>query len=151
MATPFTFTSWLDNHPYSQVTNLSPAYTVSNTFDASEAAVENGTAILANDVFQMITVPANTLVYGVRADVVTAEGGTCTFDVGDGATADGYHDGLDGNDATVNVFSFDEDGTKTEAFGNGKFYATADTIDIKMMTGTWTALQVKLTAYMVQL
>lgn len=151
MATPFNFTSWMDNHPYSQSSNLQPAYTVSAVFDASEAAVENGTAILANDVFQMITVPANTLVYGVRADVVVPEGAASTFDVGDGATADGYHDGLDGNDTTVNVFSFDEDGTKTEAFGNGKFYAAADTIDIKMMTGTWVNLQVKLTAYMVQL
>jgi hypothetical protein len=151
MATPFDYTSWLDNHPYSQEEDLSPYFTVKATFDAAAAVVENGTAILANDVFQMITVPANTLVYGVRANVTTAEGGTCTFDVGDDATTDGYHDGLDGNDATVNVFSFDEDGTKTEAFGNGKFYAAANTIDLKCMTGTWTTFTVELTALMARL
>lgn len=151
MATPFDFTSWLDGHPYNQKSNISPAYTVEATFDAAAAAVENGTAILANDVFQLITVPANTLVYGVRAQVTTAEGATSTFDVGDGATADGYHDGLDSNSTSTNAFSFDEDGTKTEAFGNGKFYAAADTIDLKCMTGTWTAFKVKLVAYMVQL
>lgn len=151
MPTPFDYTSWLDGHPFSQKTDLSPTYTVEATFDAANAVLENGTAILANDVFQMISVPANTLVYGVRAQVMTAEGGTCTFDVGDGATADGYHDGLDGNSTSTNAFSFDEDGTKTEAFGNGKFYSAADTIDLKCMTGTYTTFKVKLVAYMVQL
>ena len=150
MASPFDFTKWLDNHPYSQASDLTPVKRVEAIFDASDAAVENGTAILANDVFQMITVPANSFVLNVRAEVLTAEGATCTFDVGDGATADGYIDGQDGNSA-ASVTSWDEDGTKTEAFGHGKYYSAADTIDIKMMTGTWTNLKVKLTAAIVQL
>ena len=150
MATPFDFTKWLDNHPYSQSTDLTPVRRVEAVFDATAAAVENGTAILANDVFKMITVPANTFVHGVRAEVITVEGGASTFDVGDGATADGYLDGIDGNSAASSS-SWDEDGTKTEAFGHGKFYSAADTIDIKMMTGTWTLLKVKLTAIMWQM
>lgn len=148
MASPFNFTTWLDNHPYSQVTDLTPVKRVEAIFDASEAAVENGTAILANDVFQMITVPVNSFVLNVRAEVLTAEGATCTFDVGDGATADGYLDGVDGNSAASSA-SFNA--TTTETFGVGKFYSAADTIDIKMMTGTWTALRVKLTAIIMQL
>lgn len=152
MATPFTtYTQWLDNHPYSQAENLSPVITVTKDFDAAAAVVENGTAILANDVFELINVPAGTFVHGVRVDVLTAEGGASTFDVGDGATADGYHDGLDANDATVNVYSFDTDGTMTEAFGHGKYYAAADTIDLKCMTGTWTTFKVRLTATMIRL
>lgn len=151
MATPFDFTQWDSDHPYSQLENLSPMYTVEKTFDAAAAAVKNGTAILANDVFELITVPAGTFVHGVRVDVLTAQGAASTFDVGDGATADGYHDGLDANDATVNVYSWDEDGTKTEAFGHGKYYATADTIDLKCMTGAWTAFKVKLTATFIRL
>lgn len=151
MATPFTtFPDWLDNHPYSQAVNISPVYTVTKTFDAAAAAVENGTAILANDVFELIDVPANTFVHSVRLQVLTAEGAASTVDIGDGATADGYLDGADVN-TTTNSNSWDEDGTKTEAFGHGKFYATADTIDLKCMTGTWTAFKVKLVATMIQL
>jgi hypothetical protein len=149
MATPFDLTDWSFSYPYSQAENLSPVITVTRDFDAAAAAAEIGTAIQANDVFQLIDVPANTFVIGVRAAVLTAEGGTCTFDVGDGVTADGYHDGLDGNDATVNVFSFNA--TTTEAFGVGKYYSAADTIDLKCMTGTWTAFKVRLTAVMVRL
>jgi hypothetical protein len=152
MTTPFTaFTDWLDSHPYSQSENLSPVITVTKDFDVAAAAVENGTAVLANDVFELIDVPANTFVHGVRVDVLTAEGAASTIDVGDGATADGYHDGLDANDATVNVYSWDEDGTKTEAFGHGKFYSAADTIDLKVMTGSWLAFKVRLTATMIRL
>lgn len=150
MATPFTFTKMLSKHQFAQNLDLSPVKTVSIIWDASDAALENGTAILANDVFRLITVPANTFVHGVRAEVLTVEGGASTFDVGDGATTDGYHDGLDGN-ALTNEYSFDTDGTLTEAFGHGKFYSSADTIDLKVMTGTWTNLRVKLTATMIQL
>ena len=148
MASPFDFTKWLDNHPYSQSSDLSPFKRIEAIFDASEAAVENGTAILANDVFQMITVPANSFVLNVRAEVLTAEGAASTFDVGDGATADGYINGQDGN-AVASVTSFNA--TTTPTFGVGKFYSAADTIDIKMMTGTWTNLRVKLTATIAKL
>jgi hypothetical protein len=151
MPTPFDLTDWSSSYPYSQAENLSPVITVTRDFDAAAAAAEIDTAIQANDVFQLIDVPANTFVHGVRVDVLTAEGEASTFDVGDGATADGYHDGLDANDATVNVYSFDTDGTMTEAFGNGKYYATADTIDLKVMTGAWLNFKVRLTATMIRL
>jgi len=143
-------------YPHSQQVNETGVKVRSAYFNAVDAIkvktnnVSTDSTIAANDVFQLLTIPAGSFVLGVTAQVTTVEGGACTFDIGDGATADGYHDGLDGNAAT-DVFSFDEDGTKTEAFGNGKYYAAADTIDLKFMTGTCTVLSVKVSVAYIQL
>jgi len=122
-------------YPHSVVVNQTPVKTASARFNGVDATTVKGAALATSDVFQLVNVPAGAFVLQVVAKVVTAEGGTCTFDIGDGATVDGYIDGADGNASTV-VSSFDEDGTKTEAFGNGKFYSAADTIDLLLATGT---------------
>lgn len=146
MPTPFNFTSRLTKYQYDQANDLSPVKRIEATFDSVAALAQNGTAILANDVFQLISVPANTFVFNVRAEVLTQEGAASTFDVGDGATADGYLGGANGNAAT-NAQSFTADIVK--AFGSGKLYTSADTIDLKVMTGAWLKLKVKLTATMI--
>ena len=66
-----------------------------NTLDLSDTT---GTVA---DVFQMIKIPADSLVLAVVPTVTTAEGAALTFDVGDGDNADGWIDGADGNAAAT--------------------------------------------------
>lgn len=83
----------------------------------------------ASDVIQAIKIPAGALVTNVRVHVLTAEGSTSTATVGDG-------DGADSWDASTNLNSA---GTTTaglpgtDAYATaGKYYATADTIDLTL-------------------
>jgi hypothetical protein len=86
------------------------------------------TALADGDILEVIRVPAKTLVLAVGLDVTTAEGGTCTIDVGDGATVDGYLDGVDANTVASYCSTL-----AAEAFDGGKYYAAADTIDVKFI------------------
>lgn len=130
-------------YPHSQHVNDTPVKTVSVIFSGPDATAVKGSAIAVNDVFELISIPAGAFVLSVAAKVTTVEGGTCTFDVGDAATVDGYLDGVDGNTA-ANVQSFTAD--TTDAFGAGKLYTAADTIDLKLITGTAANLVVALSA-----
>lgn len=96
-------------------------YMKQRTFDF---AVENHAS---GDVLQLITVPAKTWVLGVQYEVETAEGGTLTFDVGDGATVDGFIDGADGNALANDLPLINE--AFSPAVG-GKYYASEDTLDM---------------------
>jgi len=106
-------------------------------------SISNGASA---DVATMLDVPKGIWVVCVAIEILTVEGGTLTVDVGDGVDPDGYIDGVD-MDATVgDIYSsvvphsfVDTAGdTVTPAandetdFGiiGGKFYTTADTIDI---------------------
>jgi hypothetical protein len=86
------------------------------------------TALADNDILEVIPVPAKTLVLAVGLDVTTAEGGTCTVDVGDGATVDGYLDGVNANTVASYCSTL-----AAEAFDGGKYYTAADTIDVKFI------------------
>jgi hypothetical protein len=86
------------------------------------------TALADNDILEVIRVPAKTLVLAVGLDVTTVEGGTCTIDVGDGATVDGFLDGVDANTVASYCSTL-----STEAYDGGKYYAAADTIDVKFI------------------
>jgi hypothetical protein len=86
------------------------------------------TALADGDILEVIRVPAKTLVLAVGLDVTTAEGGTCTIDVGDGATVDGYLDGVNANTVASYCSTL-----AAEAFDGGKYYAAADTIDVKFI------------------
>ncbi len=56
--------------------------------------------VVADDTVNLWTIPAGCYIEAVTAQVVTAEGGTLTFDVGDAASAaDDYIDGANGNSA----------------------------------------------------
>lgn len=67
--------------------------------DAAEA--NDGNGLSADDSVQVINLPANHMVLGVRAAVIEAEGDTLTFDVGDSGSDTRWHDGLDGNDEST--------------------------------------------------
>lgn len=94
------------------------------------------TALADNDVLEVIRVPANTYVTNVALNVTTAEGGTLTVDVGDGADPDGYHDGVNGNA----VAAYITDAGGATAFAHGKFYTAADTIDVTTVNAADTAV-----------
>lgn len=97
-----------------------PCYVLSNSLSTATYNQASG------DIAQVLTIPAKTHVLAVSYEVTTAEGGTLTFDVGDGADTDGWIDGANGNSAAAGGV------VATEAYQaiNGKFYASADTIDV---------------------
>ena len=91
-------------------------------------AAAGATALTSGDVIEALPIPANTMVLAVGLDVSTAEGGTLTVDVGDGADPDGYLDGVDAN-AVAGYATNAAAGTPTGLAG-GKYYNAADTIDV---------------------
>jgi len=100
------------------------------------------TALGAGDILQALHVPANTFVISAGLNVLTAEGGTQTFDLGDGTDPDGYLDGVDGNA----VAGFGPAHVLTEGtpnviigLGKGKYYSSADTIDLVQVNACDTA------------
>ena len=86
------------------------------------------TGYTAADVLQLFDVPARSLVQMVAWEVVTAEGGTFTFDLGDTADPNGFVDNADGNvvakGASLVTTAY------SVAVGGGRFYSAADTIDM---------------------
>ena len=74
-----------------------------NIFSRKECVLDflstntNGVNRTAADILQMIDVANDDYVMMVSAELITAEGGTFTFDVGDGGTVDRFLNGVDGN------------------------------------------------------
>lgn len=133
MAT-FTLTSRQAKYQYDQSVDLSPVTTLTATFDAAAATAHKGSAIVAADVFELIKIPAGSLVLSVSAKVTKVEGAASTVNIGDGATAAGYVSALSTNAlGTTNSFN----ATATPVFGVGKFYSADDTIDLAAVAGAW--------------
>jgi hypothetical protein len=93
------------------------------------------TALTSGDVLEVLRIPAKSQVLNVGVDVTKAEGGTLTIDVGDGADPDGFLDGVNANtvagysSSTVTLVE-GAPNTLSPAFGFGKYYGAADTIDV---------------------
>lgn len=78
-------------------------------------------------VWEAISIPAGTVVKNVGIVCLTAEGGTLTVEVGDtGVDPNGYIAAFDGNVANGMIQSL----SAATAYVTGKYYATADTIDV---------------------
>lgn len=75
------------------------AFVISNEVDCAKDAVP------ADGIVQLINIPADYMVIGVRTQVLTPEGAALDIDVGDGSTVNKYGDALDGNAATDNLYS----------------------------------------------
>jgi len=95
-------------------------YKVSRHYDFSENNQSS------SDVIQLINIPANHFVLAVFSDVEVAEGGTLTFDAGDGADPNGWDDAVDGDTVAVTQ----GDGAFAAQTAGGKLYTAADTLDI---------------------
>ena len=91
------------------------------------------TALASGDVLEAIPVPAKSLVLHVGVEVETAGTGSLTLDVGDGADADGYLDGIAadavGSFASIHTLSTGA----TVGLTAGKYYTAADTIDVTLV------------------
>ncbi len=107
-------------------------YRLVQTLDFN-ATNEGGVARSSADVLELFNVPANTLVMSVAYVVQTAEGGTLTFDLGDGSDVDGFVDGANGNSVGGGANSLalaEADPNTVVGYSGGKYYAAADTIDM---------------------
>ena len=121
------------------------------TADRSAASL---TALAASDSLQIMHVPAKTFVMCVGIDVTTADGTASTVDIGEtGGDVDGWINGHDCNavgsacstnntlvEGTPNVFE--------PALGNGKYYSSADTIDMLFLTAAQDASVMRVWAVM---
>lgn len=100
---------------------------LSNTIDFNE----NNAAAL--DVIQALKVGAGDVVLRTVVNVETVEGGTLTFDLGDGDDPNGYMDAVNGNALAItgSALTLTEGTPNTvAAYSGGKLYTAADTIDM---------------------
>ena len=104
---------------------------VSVRIRAADAVTSKGSALAANDLIAVATIPANTSVGNATYNVLTADSGTTlTIDLGTTSVADEF---VDGNDCTA---------TGVAAAGtNGVFsqrilYTTADVLYLKVATAS---------------
>lgn len=94
-------------------------------------------ALAANDIVEVLRIPAKTFVMRAGIDVTTADGTALTLHLGDGSDDDGYVTSLNGNavGSATNAFTLTEAAPNTvTGYSGGKYYSAADTIDIKMIT-----------------
>lgn len=87
--------------------------------------------LAAADTAQVLDIPAGALVSQVQAVVRTAEGDTTAIHIGDDADQNGWNDSVDLGSAGE---SHAAPGTDQYASDGGKFYASADTIDVEAST-----------------
>jgi hypothetical protein len=112
--------------------------------DITTGAGANGKAI-QGDVLQLFHVPSGFMVTGVYWEVVTAEGAVFTFQLGDGADADGYTPTAVNGNATGSGVMLPEgtaDGAATgvhdvtwKGYTRGKYYGSSDTVDLTVASG----------------
>lgn len=111
------------------------------TFKTLEAIVDFSkiltAAVAQNEVVEAIPIAANTMVLGVRAEVLVVEGAARNFGIGDGSGTSSYittqsanslaefHTALALTEATPNTVT---------GYTAGKYYAAADTIDVLAVT-----------------
>ena len=93
----------------------------------------------ANDIVQAIDVPAESIVMNAGLEVLTASPSGVTLDMGDGDTVDIYVDGLDSTSTGYSAIHQD-------VLSTGKVYASADTLDIKVLGAQDTSAKVRVWA-----
>lgn len=79
------------------------------------------------DVIQFYNVGEGTFITRVSCMIVVAEGGAANIDIGDGDAVNGFDDAVDINAAAKVITRSLE---ATDAYGIGKYYSAADTLDI---------------------
>lgn len=97
----------------------------------------------ATDILQVLHVKAGSFVMLAGIEVLVVEDSTLTLDLGDGANADGFLDGIDAEAATgyfdssqaytvstTNANTVLEDADVLYGVMGGKFYTADDTIDV---------------------
>ena len=114
------------NRPYN-------SYQLENTIDFSVAA----NVLAQNDIAELIAVPANCSVIGIRWEILVVEGAARNFAIGDGAGTSSYIATTSANSLAEGAMALAlTEGTPNTITGysDGKYYAAADTIDILAVT-----------------
>ena len=107
----------------------------------------------AGDLDNIFNVYAGDTVLSVTAEVITAEGATCTFSVGDGDSATGYINAADANTTgwKVQGKALTEGTPNTlTGFWPMKTYTADDTIDVTWNTASTDACKVKFRAIVIR-
>jgi hypothetical protein len=102
--------------------------------DFAAAATAKGSALVATDVIEAISVPANTMILNAGFEIITVAGGESndnTLDLGTGADADVFVDGFDLDAAAAGAYA-----QNAAAFQPLVVGGTADTIDLTIATAT---------------
>ena len=94
------------------------------------------TSVSAADVVEVLDVGAGTFVSCVWMIVLTAEGATATCDIGDATDPNGYDDSVNMNASAGTITRTLE----TDAYTVGKYYSSADTIDLTIDNDTDAAI-----------
>lgn len=134
----------------SAATGLGSVFPITKTIDFADIVAVKGAAIEANEIAQVLSIPAGTYLTGVMVEIVTAGvGSTLTAQVGDGDNALGFIGTSDLTAAAgtvygpANTLTEGSPNVASPAYFGGKAYATADTLDIKVIGyNTVTALPV---------
>lgn len=134
------------NTHVSRAANVKVPYLIEVEVDFADALVEKGSALAAADVFETIYIPADTVVLGAGAQLMTAgDSTTLTLTVGTGASAAEWVATLDGK-ATAGTY-----GADVSASPVWSTYAAADTIDVTFATLTGTLSTGKVRVYALML
>lgn len=108
--------------------NVKTPYLMEKSVDLAAAATAKGSALAANDVIQVIDVPAQSIVLAAGLEVTTAQSGSSvlTLDLGiTGIDADAWVDGFDLVAATAGTYA-----QQPAAFQPIIVGATTDSIDL---------------------
>jgi len=91
-----------------------------------------GTVAEVDDYFELLNIPPRTTVLMGGVIPTIADGAVLTASLGDGAQVDGFANGVDLNTTTALATLVGDAYGFTAA--QGKYYATADTLDLKIVT-----------------
>jgi hypothetical protein len=102
--------------------------------DFAAAATAKGSALVASDVIEAISVPINTMILNAGFEIITVAGGESndnTLDLGTGVDVDVFIDGFDLDAAAAGAYA-----QNAAAFQPLVVGGTADTIDLLIATAT---------------
>jgi hypothetical protein len=128
------------NHPRGR-----KPYMIQNTIDLAVATTSKGTALASADVYQCLSIPAESVILHAGMEVTTALTGT--------STDTGYDLGITGGDVDNFVDGFDADGASagdyapTPAAYAPVMVGAADTLDILVAAQTGTTLTGKIRVF----
>lgn len=110
--------------------------------------------VAQNEVVEAIPIAANTMVLGVRAEVLVVEGAARNFGIGDGAGTSSYITTQSANALAEfrTALGLTEGVPNTvTGYTGGKYYSAADTIDILAVTaGGLTTCKIKVSADVIE-
>lgn len=128
------------------VTRPYHTYQLENTIDFLVTANQ----LAQNDIAELIAIPANCWVAGIRWEILVVEGAARNFGIGDGSGTSSYIATTSANAVSEGamILALTEGVPNTiTGYSAGKYYAVADTIDVLAVTaGGLVACKLRVTA-----